>query len=815
MSGRRAAFAAMPGELVLEEAAGVRQRCGEGGGSIPGTLLCTNRRVAFLPAQAHGSCALLHGEDDVALPCIRKLVAASSFTKPKVLTATSTLKFIPEELAVFCRDFRLLRFQFHEDGLAPQAFRVANAIARAREAAAWMVDVSEGHHGCSCPVRAPLEEEEEEEEDEDLAATLLFESLQDWETELKRLGTEGWRVSAVNERFDMAPSLPRYLWVPSGLLDHDLKRTFAHFEERRVPRLCWMHPGGAALLRAASFHPASEPGSEDVRCLEALLLGGRGPCVLADAAELPTLADIQLAHLKLRALCLPGAVVEEKWLSALEGTRWLEHVRTCLRRAVEVASLLAGRRCSVLLQEPSDRDLNCLLASVVQLLADPRSRTLPGFQSLIQREWVAAGHPFPRRLGLLRRDTPREEAPVFLLFLDCTWQLLRQFPAAFGFTEAYLLALHDSSFAPYFSTFGFSCQRQRRSAHRPHGQTYTPVRVWRDPQPGVPWAGSAAGGLPTVWDWGLRYSRQQRARFRNPASAAGTVGPPDTGTVGPHNTGTVGPPNTSTVGPPDTSTVGPPDISTVGPPDTGRVGPPNIGTVGTPDTSTVGPPDIGTVGPPDIGTVGPPDTGTVGPSNTSTTGPPNTGSVGCTGTMGPPNTDTTGPLNTGTVGLPNTSTMRPTGIMGHPSTGSVGCAGSLGHPNTGMPPEACPALGTGNVLVLAKGTLYPQPLPWRSSRPAPRLARWPPSLENLGGSVGGSRPPVSPPELLLPCAASPSVRLWRRCYLRGLPEAQRGRFSPSPAGLAEELMLLQDRLRAWRPAGSCAEASGRPLAPSR
>lgn len=42
------------------------------------------------------------------------------------------------------------------------------------------------------------------------------------------------------------------------------------------------------------------------RCLEELLLGDRGPCVLADVAELPTLADIQLAHLRLRALCLPG-----------------------------------------------------------------------------------------------------------------------------------------------------------------------------------------------------------------------------------------------------------------------------------------------------------------------------------------------------------------------------------------------------------------------------------------------------------------------------------------------------------------------------
>ncbi|NWI62780.1 MTMRC protein, partial [Todus mexicanus] len=101
------------------------------------------------------------------------------------------------------------------------------------------------------------------------------------------------------------------------------------------------------------------------------------------------------------------------------------------------------------------------LASLVQLLGDPHARTLPGFQSLVQREWVAAGHPFPRRLGLLRRDSAREEAPVFLLFLDCVWQLARQFPAAFGFTEAFLLALHDSSFAPYSSTFLFSCQRQR------------------------------------------------------------------------------------------------------------------------------------------------------------------------------------------------------------------------------------------------------------------------------------------------------------------------------------------------------------------
>nr|XP_031362727.1 myotubularin-related protein 11 [Lonchura striata domestica] len=639
--GRRPTFPGLPGERVLEEAAGARQRCGNGGGSVPGTLLCTNRRLAFLAGQAPGSRGLLHSEDEVALPCIHKLVAASSFSKPKVLTAASTLKFIPEELTVFCRDFRLLHFYFPESGLAPQAFRVANAIAQAREAAAWLGDAAEAHDGCSSRGGAAPEEEEEDEE-EGSSTVLLFESLRDWEKELQRLGAAGWRVSAVNERFDMAPSLPQYLWVPSGLLDHDLKRTFGHFQERRVPRLCWHHPGGGDLLRAASFHRASEPGSEDVRCLEALLLGDRGPCVLADTAELPTLADIQLAHLRLRELCLPGAVAEEKWLSALEGTRWLDHVRSCLRKAVEVASLLAGKRCSVVLQEPSDRDLNCLVASLVQLLGDPHARSLPGFQSLVQREWVAAGHPFPRRLGLLCQDSPREEAPVFLLFLDCTWQLLWQFPADFGFTEAFLLALHDSSFSPYFSTFRFSCQRQQGHSGTPRlpSQIYRPMGGWQDP--GGHRGGPQPCSFPPVWAWGRRYTRQQREQFQNPA------GPP-------------------------------------------------------------------------------------GPAESRT-----------------------------------------------PST----------------PADPCPWRGASLVLTLAKGSLCPHPLPWWSRPPLrPPLRGSPSDSQGTQGGLLGTCQPT--PGLLLPCTAGPCVRLWHRCYLRGLPQEQRGRLAPSLAGLAEELQLLQDRLHTW------------------
>ncbi|XP_030321079.1 myotubularin-related protein 11 isoform X1 [Calypte anna] len=161
---RRPAFPGLPGESVLEAAQGARLRSGAGDGSVPGTLVCTNRRVLFLPRQPPGSHLFHPSTHEVALSCIQELVAVSSFTKPQVLKASTPLRFIPEELLLSCRDFRLLRFHFQQEVGAPQAFRVANAIAQAREASGWSGDNGEGPGGWCCGTEEPWEDEEEEEE---------------------------------------------------------------------------------------------------------------------------------------------------------------------------------------------------------------------------------------------------------------------------------------------------------------------------------------------------------------------------------------------------------------------------------------------------------------------------------------------------------------------------------------------------------------------------------------------------------------------------------------------------------------------------
>lgn len=58
----------------------------------------------------------------------------------------------------------------------------------------------------------------------------------------------------------------------------------------------------------------------------------------------------------------------------------------------------------MLFAEEEGRDLSCLAASLIQVMLDPYFRTIVGFQSLIQKEWVMAGYQFLDRCNHLKRS---------------------------------------------------------------------------------------------------------------------------------------------------------------------------------------------------------------------------------------------------------------------------------------------------------------------------------------------------------------------------------------------------------------------------
>jgi len=101
---------------------------------------------------------------------------------------------------------------------------------------------------------------------------------------------------------------------------------------------------------------------------------------------------------------------------------------------------------------------------------DPHARTLRGFCALTEKEWASFGHRFAKRCGTGgcgydRADHADDQrAPIFLQWLDAVWQVWRQAPAAFEFSEALLVALADHAYAGRFGTFLYDCERDRVTA---------------------------------------------------------------------------------------------------------------------------------------------------------------------------------------------------------------------------------------------------------------------------------------------------------------------------------------------------------------
>ncbi|XP_050293737.1 myotubularin-related protein 10-B [Anthonomus grandis grandis] len=461
--------------------------------AIRGVLTVTTFKLSFASAEDSESANCyqqnnLLGVNDVCLSMIDCIYQVGERTRKKLVPGQNVSGKI-KELLIVCKNMKYLEFSFKfsdKDSGKGIANALLHHVYPKLHTLLFAYDCREPYINNTI-----------------MKEVKFFVQKHDWEKELQRTNCPGWRLSHVNFNYQVAPQLIETIIVPQSVKDIVLREAMEKFNRRFCPVWVWGTVNGAALVRMANLLPTIVDNTEENKLLEHIRKSHpkkKQPQIF-DLSN-PSPKDIYTSYLKLRDLCTPESPrvfknQDWKFYGLLDSTKWLSHVSTCLTKAHEAAKQIHWNNCTIVLQEGHGQDLNCVVSSLTQIILDSFFRTKFGFQSLIQKDWVAMGHPFANRLGhLISKDI--EQSPVFLLFLDCVWQLLQQYPTAFQINETYLTTLWDSAHITIFDTFLFNCQRERFMASMGDGNSHVPVT------------------LRSVWDWREQFSEKDTALFCNP-----------------------------------------------------------------------------------------------------------------------------------------------------------------------------------------------------------------------------------------------------------------------------------------------------------
>ncbi|XP_062909894.1 myotubularin-related protein 2 isoform X4 [Mobula hypostoma] len=450
----------LPGESIKDMAKDVTYIC-PFTGTVKGTLTVTNYRLYFKSLERDPPFVL-----DVPLGVISRV---------EKIGGASSRGENSYGLEIFCKDIRTIRFAHKQEGhtrrsifenLMKYAFPTSNNLPL------FAYEYKEIFPEDGWKVYDPV-------------------------AEYRRMGlpNESWKLSKINENYELCDTYPAVLVVPENVPEDELKRVAAFRSRGRLPVISWIHPESQATITRCSQPLVGMSGKrskDDEKFLQIIMdsnaqshkifIFDARPSVNAVAnkakgggyesedayqnAELVFL-DIHNIHVmreslrKLKEIVYPN-IEESHWLSNLESTHWLEHIKLILAGALRIADKVESGKTSVVVHCSDGWDRTAQLTSLAMIMLDSYYRSIRGFEVLVEKEWLGFGHRFQLRVGHGDKNhTDADRSPVFLQFIDCVWQMTRQFPTAFEFNEFFLVTILDHLYSCLFGTFLSNSEQQR------------------------------------------------------------------------------------------------------------------------------------------------------------------------------------------------------------------------------------------------------------------------------------------------------------------------------------------------------------------
>ncbi|XP_021234893.1 myotubularin-related protein 6 isoform X1 [Numida meleagris] len=319
--------------------------------------------------------------------------------------------------------------------------------------------------------------------------------LIDLAEEYKRMGVPNdyWQLSDANRDYKICETYPRELYVPRTASKPIIVGSSKFRSKGRFPVLSYYHKDKKAAICRCS-QPLSGFSArclEDEHMLQAISKANpsnRYMYVMDTRPKLNAMANraagkgyenednysnirfqfvgIENIHVmrsslqKLLEVSGTKGLSVNDFLSGLENSGWLRHIKAVLDAAVFLVKAIAVESASVLVHCSDGWDRTSQVCSLGALLLDSYYRTIKGFMVLIEKDWISFGHKFSDRCCQLDGD-PKEISPVFTQFLESVWNLTEQFPQAFEYNEAFLLQIHEHVHSCQFGNFLGNCQKER------------------------------------------------------------------------------------------------------------------------------------------------------------------------------------------------------------------------------------------------------------------------------------------------------------------------------------------------------------------
>jgi myotubularin-related protein 1/2 len=304
------------------------------------------------------------------------------------------------------------------------------------------------------------------------------------------------RICQSNTQYELCPTYPSLFAAPARASDATVHECAQFRTKARLPMFCWAHKNGSSLWRcsqprvgvSATRNVADEQMLAEIRKTNPsstpLYICDCRPKVNAYAnrakgggfefsghyrnselhfQEIGNIHVMRGSLEKLERVVMSNGAHDLTWNSSIVESQWYAHVANVLYSSVRVCNEIVRKKRTVLVHCSDGWDRTAQSASLVQMLLDPFYRTIRGFQVIVCKEWLHAGHRFQTRIGHGDENAgDNDRSPIFIQFLDCAWQLLNQFPLDFEFNEAMLLEVADHLFSGRFGTFLFNNERERK-----------------------------------------------------------------------------------------------------------------------------------------------------------------------------------------------------------------------------------------------------------------------------------------------------------------------------------------------------------------